>query len=239
MTRSIGFIGLAGAGKDTAALAMCREFREHGQDVGIVSFASPIHRISRLVGLDPDDRTLKEVPQSMAVDEFCDRFQHAIDTVLGQDLSEHGRVSLYAYTMTALSKRVYQGRAGHCVDISPRVFMQALGTEGGQSVCPTLWIDLAVSRWRGYRDYVLVPDVRYEREAALMDTLYVVVRKGVNAPVNDHPSEALAAHLTAGGSLDISLPVDRLYNGRGLRYFEKKAAHFARKIIRGEVRADG
>jgi len=193
--RIIGFIGLAGAGKDTAAAAMLDEFRDQGREACIDSFADPIRKISHLVGLDPYDRQCKEVQSTFTLDGFCDAFQHGIDEVLGSRLSEHERAELYAFTMEALTRFTFEGFGGTDICLSPREFMQVLGTEGGQRVRPNLWVDLAVARWSDAPGTVLVPDCRFERERETLDALVLVTRPGI-LPVNNHASEQLAARLT-------------------------------------------
>jgi len=201
MPHIMGFIGLAGAGKDTAAQAMVAEFRRQGQTATIDSFAYPIREISRLVCLDPYDRHYKELRHCYYADWFCAAFHAAIETVLGDPLSEHERAELYAYTIEALTPFIREMEEGRpAIHISPREFMQVLGTEGGQRVRKTLWLELAAMRWRNDAGAVLVPDVRFEHELALLDNLIVVVRDGVQ-PVNNHASERLAAYLSTGGTL--------------------------------------
>jgi len=229
--RIIGFIGLAGAGKDTAAAAMQDEFRGHGQEARIDSFADPIRRISQIVRLDPYDRRRKEVQCTFTLDGFCDAFQHGIDQVLGNRLFEHERAELYAFTMEALARFTFEGFGGTDICLSPREFMQVLGTEGGQRVHRNLWVELAVARWRAAPGIVLVPDCRFEQELAVLDTPVIVTRPGV-LPVNNHASERLAAQLTLAA--DAGVPFLRLRNDG-----DKEALRASAQALAWRIKAGG
>jgi len=234
MARIIGFIGLAGSGKDTAAKAMLQEFQRQGHEACISGFADPIRYISRLICLDPYDRAYKECRHRMHLDRFCDAFQYAIDHVLRFRLSEHERAELYAFTVEALTPFIRETQWGTVIDISPREFMQVLGTEGGQRVRPSLWVDLATSQWLEMPGTVLVPDVRFKHEMDVLDTLVIVSRVGIALPTDSHVSERLALRLTVGHAIDdpVFPPIRRLYNAGSLADFEEAAQRLARRLMR-------
>lgn len=211
MAKIIGITGLAGAGKDTFALELQRQLiGAFGKEVRICSFAEPIRSISAEVGLDPFDRGKKETKHAMSPDEFCDKVYEAIEKVLIERMPEDDRSMLYAYTIEACDKFIIDRDATYpTMHISPREFMQILGTEGGQQVRQTLWVDLARLLWQAFPGYVLVTDTRFAHEVKVVDHLLCVVRPGV-APVNDHPSEQLARKLTMG-LRPASVPLNRLH----------------------------
>ena len=233
MARIIGLNGLAGAGKDTAARAMQRGIVGIGKECRIEGFADPLRKISKLVGLDPYDRERKEKRIVMFLDDFCDSFQHATDEVLGHRLSDEDRAALYAYTVEALDKftywDVFNGQDRQYIELSPREFMQTLGTGGGQRVRQTLWVELASSLWNSLPGVVLVPDARHVHELAVLDDLILVVRPGT-IPVSDHPSEHLALKLMSGvdpATIVPDLCFYRLYNNRTQPEFERAAENLA------------
>jgi len=179
MTKIIGLIGLDGAGKDTATLAMQREFVQRGKACHIDGFAGPIRQISQRVGLEtydsePYNRKKKETRLRMNADDFCASLQRASDEVLGQCLCDEDRASLYAYTVEALERFM----DGGALALSPLEFMEVLGMEGGQRVRLTLWVELAQARWQGLNGIVLVPDTAFTHELAVLDDLILLYRPG-------------------------------------------------------------
>jgi len=228
----IGFTGLAGAGKDTAARAMLGALHQHDRPAIIDSFAASIREISRLCCLDPYDRRYKEAKHTFTMEGFCDALQYGIDAVLGGKLPAGDRAALYSHTVDALAPFMWEGWGGTDISLSPREFMQVLGTEGGQRVRQTLWVELAERRWRNYAGVVLVPDVRFSHELALLDRLILVTRPGVE-PVNGHPSEHLAATLTQGRT-GSSPFLRRLYNGGSAAKLAYRARKMAGRLARGQ-----
>lgn len=203
MAKIIGITGLAGAGKDTFALKLQLALIANGKEARLDSYADPIRRISQHMGLEPYDRERKERKVVMTADEFRDGLFEAIEKVLVNRLDGVDRASLYAFTVEACEKFEFGSRrstfdlTGLHMNISPREFMQILGTEGGQSVRKTLWVDMAESLWRALPGYVITTDVRFTTEAKGVDQLFVVTRPGVKR-VNNHVSEELADKLTQG-----------------------------------------
>jgi len=229
----IGFIGLAGAGKDTAASAMLAEFRRQGQEATISGLADPIRHISRWMGLDPYDRTYKEVRHRFHVDWFCDAFQAGIDQVLRFKLTEHERAELYAFTIEALEPFISETQWGTVIDISPREFMQVLGTDAGQRVRQSLWAEIAAAQWEDTPGTVLVPDVRFEHELTVLDKAVLVLRPGLKT-IPDHPSERLARQLDRGDWRNMPQsvqPVLFLRNDGGRGLLEWKAQCLAQRLI--------
>ncbi|WP_429498845.1 adenylyl-sulfate kinase [Robbsia andropogonis] len=235
MAKIIGITGLAGAGKDSFARELQLALVASGKEARIDSFADPIRRISQLMGLEPYGRDAKERRITLTADAFRDRLYAAIEVVLHDRLEGHKRAELYAYTVEACEKFEYGGNPkarppthGREMDISPREFMQILGTEGGQRVSKTLWVNMASMLWRAFPGFVLVTDVRFTHEAAMADCLFVVVRPGV-VRVNGHKSEELADKLTQGLRPAFIKRETLFYvdNDRSLEALANKACHLA------------
>lgn len=220
MGRIIGITGLAGAGKDSFAGFLENELAGRGWEVRTGSFAEPIRQISAHMGLEPYDRDAKERPVDIESDDFRDKLYEAIESVLRERMEPNDRAHLYCYTVEACEKFGSKN-----MRISPRQFMQVLGTEGGQRVRKTLWVDLARQLWQVFPGYVLVTDMRFEHEAKIADLIFNVNRPGV-VPVNDHASEKLAAMLNQGRR-PAFIPLDKLNhveNFRDLAYLQEVAA---------------
>jgi len=231
----IGFTGLAGAGKDTAARAMLGAIRRHDVPAVIDSFALPIRAISHRVCLDPYDRAGKHVRRTFHPSSFCAALQKAIDEVLEVTLPEDERAALYAHTVAALVPFLWADWDGPRISVSPREFMQVLGTESGQRVRKGLWVDLAADCWEAFDGIVLVTDVRFAHELAVLDRLVLVQRPGL-APVNNHPSEQLAQQLARGEWVGDyrCLPAVLLPNGSTQARMQTRARKLGSRWARGK-----
>jgi hypothetical protein len=198
-------MGLSGAGKDTVALMMERQLKVLGaKHVLIGGFADPLRKISKEIGLDPFDRTRKELDHVVGLNEFEDRMYAAFEIHLGRYCPNRDLAALWAYFMDEMEASFLKDRwstGGGYYQISPRTLMQTLGT-AGRKVRDTFWIDLAEEKWSKAQGYVLVTDCRYPNEVEAADSIVLIRRPGV-APVADHESEHFAAALTAG---TISIP---------------------------------
>jgi len=225
MGRIIGITGLAGAGKDSFAGFLEYALAGRGWEVRTGSFAEPIRQISAHMGLEPYDRAQKEQPVWIDADDFRDKLYEGIESVLAERMEPNDRAHLYCYTVEVCDKFTRcTSKPGGTLYISPRQFMQVLGTEGGQRVRKTLWVDMARQLWQVFPGYVLVTDMRFEHEAKIADLIFNVNRPGV-VPVNDHPSEKLAAMLNQGRR-PAFIPLDKLNhveNFRDLAYLQEVA----------------
>lgn len=199
MAHVIGITGLAGAGKDTLAAAMARQFARMGEPVCLAGFADPIREVCKAVGLDPHTRETKEVKQTFSLDVFCDNLQHAIDTVLRNRMTQDNRTRLYClmveHTAHFVSEPVGSEYTQY-INISPREFMQVFGTEAGQAIHRRVWVDMATTSWRARDGYVLVTDFRFPHEAPALDTVVTVINQRIQR-VNNHVSEDLPYQLTS------------------------------------------
>ncbi len=198
MARIIGLTGLAGVGKDTFARAMQRRFTALGCKARLAGFADTIRDISLSVGLNPHKREEKETRRLLVWSVFIDALFDAIEDMIGKRMHDNDRALLWTYTVEALEPRMFDDAGTSYISISPREFMQILGTEGGQRVRKTLWVDVALAAWKDATEAgraILVTDFRFAHEAAVLDYCVCINRPGTPR-VNGHVSEDMAATLT-------------------------------------------
>jgi hypothetical protein len=226
MAKVVGIIGLAGAGKDTVAQMLQRGLVGAGaKHVVIGGFADYLRRVSKDVGLDPFNRDRKELPHVIGAGDFTDRCWEALEMALCRLVAAHDRAALWAYLFDELDEKFLKdGTATYpYYEISPRQFMQTLGT-AGRKVRDSFWIDLAQRKWQSLPGVVLVTDCRFDNEAAIADQVLIVVRNGLE-PVNAHVSEQFALSLTLG---EFSIPGQELIdNNSTLEDLEVEVATMA------------
>lgn len=198
MAKIIGITGLAGVGKDTFARAMQRRFTAIGKNARLAGFADSIRDISLSVGLNPYKREEKETRKLLVWSVFIDALFDAIEDTLGTLMDDNDRALLWTYTVEAIEPRMFDDAGTSYISISPREFMQILGTEGGQRVRKTLWVDVAMRAWKDATEAgraVIVTDFRFAHEAASLDYCICINRPGTER-VNGHVSEDMADTLT-------------------------------------------
>lgn len=173
-------IGLAGSGKDTAAVIMQRILQEQtGKYYSIERYADLLKTCARIVfGDNFDDRDVKEV-KIPVTKELHDLI-----------------ISVTSYCQRALGLRdndidrwhsLCNKHLGRLTEVSPRLFQQLLGTEVGRAVDSNIWVDYLHSK-----DYnMIITDCRFKNE--LVDKNILIVRHYV--PAELHASEAFAANL--------------------------------------------
>lgn len=159
---------------------------------------------------------------------FIDNLFDAIEDVLVSRLCDNDRALLWTYTVEAIEPRMFDDAGTTYVSISPREFMQILGTEGGQRVRKTLWVDIALAEWRSSPGAVIVTDFRFAHEAGALDYCICINRPG-HARVNNHPSEDMADMLTRRIVPDFlsKLAVSFVHNSGTQEELETQAAQFA------------
>lgn len=196
MAHMIGITGYAGSGKDTLACMLADKLEAKGKTVEILSFAGIIHDICDGVGLDSNTRETKEKEVTLLFSDFEEVLMQEIDIHLAGAATMDERCELFAFFIDALVRRghLHYGPAGNTLRISPRVFMQLLGTEGGRRVDPEFWVRMTVALATDV-DYAIVPDVRFPNEFAAMDSMWA--RDGYDDRVAEHASEAYVASLMA------------------------------------------
>jgi hypothetical protein len=230
MAKVIGIMGLAGAGKDTAAQFIQRGLVGVGlANVSIGKFAEKPYEIAEFVFSGEAlyrRRDLKEAPHFFDREDFEARVQFGIDSVLGDFLTENKRAELYTLMVESCEQFQYQQHSlsREQYKISPRQFLQHLGTEAGRKMDPDLWVKAAVTGWKKQSGVVLVTDPRFHNEVDVLDQFLFVKRPGV-APVHAHPSEELAAAIDSGV---LSVPgIEFIDNDGSLEDFEVECATLA------------
>lgn len=177
----IGLIGLAGAGKDTAALMIQQILADNGKYYHIDRFAKPLKEAARTVFGDSfDERDVKEIPAQ--VDQ---------DTMIEASFEALRKCRLSEHEMDKASE-LYFDHLGFWNYISPRKYQQLLGTEVGRTVRSTVWSD----RITKSKSNLIVPDVRFAGE--LVDYNILITRQPVGLHGNVHPSELLATEMQLG-----------------------------------------
>lgn len=176
----IGFVGLAGVGKDTAAKILSEM-----SGIPLIAFAKPLYDAAlHVFGIDALERENKEREYPFTQETFEHFYTWHIGFLQSVN-TEYGII--HSDNLTLPSNRFYDIFASQKT-LSPRRLMQLYGTEYWRFERPTLFVDLVRDN---YRD-AIVTDVRFENEAAICDVLIAVKRDGIT-PVSGHSSEAFAA----------------------------------------------
>ena len=176
----IGFMGLAGVGKDTAAKLL-----HEMSGIPLIAFAKPLHDAAiHVFGADALKRDNKERELPFTKEMF-ERFYSYHIGFLQSVQKQYGVIT--ADNLALPSKRFYDV-FGNLTTLSPRKLMQLYGTEYWRAERPTLFVDLVRDN---YQD-AIITDVRFENEAAICNVLIVIKRNGIK-PVAEHTSEAFAA----------------------------------------------
>ena len=180
----IGLIGVAGAGKDTAAKIL-----SDLTGIPVVSFAKPLHDAAIHIwgdkALNREEKEKEQIFGERSFEWFNDYHMAFLAKVnktqnVITEGNLHKLLALRGLFTDPVTGRIHE-------NISPRKFMQLYGTEYWRSISPTVWVDLVCDEY----DDCIVPDVRFTNEASVFDLLIVIKRDGV-APVSSHISEELA-----------------------------------------------
>lgn len=177
----LGLIGLAGSGKDTAAVIMQRILNEQtGEHYTIERYAGLLKTCAHKVFGDSfDDRDVKEV-KIPVTKELHDRMI-AVTAYCQRELGIHDDDDIDRWHK--LCNQHFSGLS----EVSPRLFQQLLGTEVGRAIDPNIWVKYLHSK-----DYnMIITDCRFQNE--LVDKNILIVRHCV--PAVGHASEAFAANL--------------------------------------------
>lgn len=171
----IGIIGLAGAGKDTFASMLAEEL----QGFTIDRYAAPLKNLTakvfNLTLEQVEDRELKEKPKQVNRDVMIDAVFDCLSRVLGFEDDELDEAS-HLFFENFSSNRA----------MSPREFMQLLGTDVVRKVRNTAWTDRLTKSTKN----LIIPDVRFSNEATCDFNILVERFEEVPRPV--HPSEHFA-----------------------------------------------
>ena len=211
MSIKIGICGLAGSGKDTAALILRRVLYEQGKSFEIDRYAALLKKCAQLAFGDTfDDRDVKEELVFVTPD-LADRMIDATD---------------YCQLELGLSPDEFEIWNDLCTKhldsltwVSPRLFQQLLGTEVGRTFNPSIWVDYLQNKDKD----LIVPDVRFGNENT--DVTILITRHAVPQGVL-HSSELYAAELQL-----IENPYDYvdyvIHNGGTLEELETKLRFLA------------
>ena len=172
----IGITGLAGAGKDTAA-----EILSELSGIKVARYAAPLKQAALFVfGSTFDNRDTKDVRVPFYGTALEDR---AIEAAIEL---QHNLFS------TARERAEFAERFMQIVhpqeELSPREFQQLVGTECARAVSSTVFQDYLIRT----HSHAIIPDVRFEEEADVLDWLIVIDR---DVPKLNHPSEDFAWNL--------------------------------------------
>ena len=180
----IGLIGVAGAGKDTAAKIL-----SDLTGLPVVSFAKPLHEAAIHIWgdevLNREEKEKEQIFGGLSFERFNDyhmallaKINSTQNVITERNL--HKLLTLRDLFTDPATGRIYE-------NITPRKFMQLYGTEYWRSILPDVWVNLVHDEY----DDCIVPDVRFANEAIIFDLLIVIKRDGI-APVSSHASEEMA-----------------------------------------------
>ena len=217
----IGLVGKAGVGKDTAA-----QILSNLKNIPVASFARPLHEAAKFVfGADCLEREKKETPLAFGVDGFNKLHDGWLIPFLKTDevmFITKGDITFlhrpYPVFTDPTTGKIYK-------ELSPRKFMQLLGTEYFRFCMDKFFVRLM----RNSYENVIIPDVRFENEAAICDLL-IGIHRDVPS-VNTHSSEEFAETLLDGeadGLVGKILADDKLvdylivYNTQSIDDLERK-----------------
>ena len=172
----IGITGLAASGKDTAAEILSEILR-----IKVVRYAAPLKQAALFVfGSTFDDRDTKDVRVPFYGTALEDRaIEAAIELQHSLFHTERERDDFTERFMQIVHPQE---------KLSPREFQQLVGTECARAVSSTVFKDYLTRTC----SYAIIPDVRFEEEADVLDRLIVIDR---DVPKLHHPSEDFAWNL--------------------------------------------
>lgn len=187
----IGLVGKAGVGKDTAAQILSKL-----KNMPIASFAQPLHEAAKFVfGDDCLERDKKETPIPFGREGFDKLYDGWLIPFLKteevQSITNDEKIFYNLIHHVFIDKEHGEYPAPY-EQLSPRKFMQLLGTEYFRFCKDDFFVRLMQN---SYKD-VIIPDVRFENEAAICDLLIGIYRDVPS--VNNHSSEEFADMLIEG-----------------------------------------
>jgi hypothetical protein len=178
----IGLVGLAGAGKDTAAQIISKHL-----SFPCVAFAEPIHEAAKYVFGDLClERDVKEIPLPFG-DVGLNLTLNMARLVMndcGIHITEDALIAALKEAFTNIDTgKIYR-------ELSPRKFMQLFGTEFGRNIDGDLWVHMVENKY----ETCVISDVRFWNELFICDAVVLIKRDG-SGIAGKHMSEGLAKEL--------------------------------------------
>ena len=172
----IGITGLAASGKDTAA-----EILSELSGIKVARYAAPLKQAALFVfGNTFDNRDTKEVRVPFYGTALEDRaIEAAIELQHILFRTERERDDFAERFMQIVHTQE---------ELSPREFQQLVGTECARAVSSTVFQEYLIRT----HSYAIIPDVRFEEEADVLDWLIIIDR---DVQKLNHPSEDFAWNL--------------------------------------------
>nr|DAS96657.1 MAG TPA: deoxynucleoside monophosphate kinase [Caudoviricetes sp.] len=178
----IGLVGLAGAGKDTAAQIISKHLR-----FPCVEFAEPIHEAAKYVfGELCLERDVKEIPLPFG-DVGLNLTLNMARLVMndcGIHIKEDALIAALKEAFTNIDTGKIYG------ELSPRKFMQLFGTEFGRNIDGDLWVRMVENKY----ETCVISDVRFWNELFVCDVV-ILVKRDRSGVSGNHISEGLAKEL--------------------------------------------
>lgn len=185
----IGLVGQAGVGKDTVAQILSKL-----KNMPIASFARPLHEAAKFVfGNDCLERGKKEAPLPFGREGFGrlhdDWLIPFLETEEVQFVIKENDQIFYNQIWSVFND---PSTGNFYEQLSPRKFMQLLGTEYFRFCIDDFFVRLMQNSY----EEVIIPDVRFKNEAEICDLL-IGIHRDVPS-VNPHSSEEFAKRLING-----------------------------------------
>lgn len=184
----IGLVGKAGAGKDTAAQILSKL-----KNIPIAPFARPLHEAAKFVfGDDCLERDKKEIPVPFGFERFTKLRLGWLIPFLETEEVQFITKDRHIFYTRIFPVFTNPATGDFYEQLSPRKFMQLLGTEYFRFCTDKFFVRLMQNSYEN----VIIPDVRFENEAAICDLL-IGIHRDVPS-VNAHSSEDFAETLLEG-----------------------------------------
>lgn len=185
----IGIVGKAGVGKDTAAQILSKL-----KNMPIASFARPLHEAAKFVfGDDCLERDKKETPMPFGIDGFNKMLDGWLIPFLNteevQSITKDEPIFYNHIQLVFIDSEGDDTYPAPYEQLSPRKFMQLLGTEYFRFCMDDFFVRLMQNSYNA----VIIPGVRFRNEAEICDLL-IGIHRDVPA-VNSHSSEEFADFL--------------------------------------------
>lgn len=183
MSIKLGFLGLAGSGKDTAAEILQRVLAEQGMCFPIMKYAGLLKEATRLAfGDNFDDRDVKE-ERVFVTPDLADKLIDATDYIW---VKLWGNNTYYMLKYFDVYNDLCQKHIDSKTWISPREFQQLLGTDVVRTIDPDAWVNYL----KGQDGNFIITDCRFGNEGT--DFNILMMRQDAPDTSTVHESEKFA-----------------------------------------------